>query len=140
LIWADTTNDESNGEIGKIFDAANGLKKSSTGAPTHKGFPIFESEQKPLAPNNTADPKNKNIREFGTDAVGLGGKAAPVSARLSKTNIEQFRGGIFGTDAKYKDEVDSKKLRGFQPGDVNVNATVSTVGGAGAHDISTNDK
>ncbi|CAJ0638417.1 6902_t:CDS:2, partial [Entrophospora sp. SA101] len=68
LIWKDGVNDETHDEIKKIFDT---LKKSSTGVPTYKGFPIFDREkQKKTKVDNTTDDKEKNRREFEITGTG----------------------------------------------------------------------
>jgi hypothetical protein len=108
------TNDESNGEMKKIFDA---LKKDPvSGIPTYKGFPIFSvTEQTNLIDNNDNSDKEKNRREF--DKAGTGGKTYNSGGdRFNKTNIDNFRkaGGEFVDESK----IALKDLRGFQPGDI----------------------
>ncbi|CAG8456740.1 5754_t:CDS:10, partial [Racocetra fulgida] len=112
LIWEDGTNDETNGEISKIFDETDGIKKNPAGVPTYKGFPIFEDKQKP-GKNNTNNNQNKNRREFGEDADGSNGKNAAASSIFTKTNIDDFR-----LTAEFDGESDPQNCRGFQPGDL----------------------
>ncbi|CAJ0842045.1 10724_t:CDS:2 [Entrophospora sp. SA101] len=110
LIWKDGVNDETHDEIKKIFDT---LKKSSTGVPTYKGFPIFDREkQKKTKVDNTTDDKEKNRREF--EITGTGGTIIEnTETTCVFSNIDTFR-QVFTDENK----VGQKQCRGFEPGDI----------------------
>ncbi|CAG8599527.1 831_t:CDS:10 [Cetraspora pellucida] len=112
LIWEDGVNDETHGEISKIFDETNGIKKNPAGVPTYKGFPIFEAKQK-VGKDNTNNNQSKNRREFGEDADGNNGKNAAASSIFTKTKIDNFR-----LTTEFDGESDPQNCRGFQPGDL----------------------
>ncbi|CAG8798977.1 31259_t:CDS:2, partial [Racocetra persica] len=95
LIWENGTNDETHGEISKIFDETNGIKKNPAGT------------------DDTDNNQSKNRREFGEGADGNNGKNAAASSIFTKTNIDSFR-----LTTEFDGESDPQNCRGFQPGDL----------------------
>jgi len=114
-------------------DVANVIKDGK-----YKGFDITEGAKvAAAADNNTFDPNNLYTQDKRSREIF--GKNATVNKARYKTAIDHFRANTsancFGHQ-DYKDITDPKKLRGFQPGDLDQTGNATITG----HDIISADE